>query len=155
MTKHHTLFLETFRAFHNRRELRYPRCPSCNTPLSYTQRLCPAHPEALPEWIVASGRATLHSLVEYCIGYTEAIPPPYYVAMVELEEGPRLVATVLPSDVGPPKVGWALCSEFDSDGRLVFRVPRIPFPNEDTARDSVVPPMSAGDGTSAVGRSEK
>lgn len=119
MPRRYSAFLEAFRSACEAKELRYPRCARCCEPLAYTQKLCPAHPEMEPEWVVASGRAILHSIVEYRLGYSDAVPAPYLVAQVELEEGPRLIATIRAQN-GPVTVGTAVAAQFEG-GRLVFK----------------------------------
>lgn len=124
MSRRHSSVLEAFQNFCSRRELRYGRCAACNKPLSYTQRLCPLHPENEVEWIEASGRAILHTYGEYYTIYNNNMPVPYLVVVVELEEGPRLVAT-LDTTAGPQmQIGVPLNAKFDVEGRLVFRAER-------------------------------
>lgn len=121
MSRRHSSFLEAFQSFCSRRELRYARCPVCHAPLPYAQRLCPQHPEDEVEWIEACGKAVLHTSVEYHIGYNKSKLTPYQVAVVELEEGPRLVATPASAADGQIPIGAPLSVGFDVEGRLVFR----------------------------------
>ena len=124
MSRRHSSFLEAFQHFCSSRELRYARCPVCHAPLPYAQRVCPQHPEDEVEWLEASGKAVLHTSVEYHIGYNKNKPAPYQLAVVELEEGPRLVATLEPAADGQIQIGAPLSAGFDAEGRLVFRAER-------------------------------
>jgi uncharacterized OB-fold protein len=101
-------------------KLMVARCGQCARVLSLAERLCSLHPRASLDWFEASGRATLHSRALYRIGYLPEIPPPYVVVMVELEEGPRLVATLSGEDRLEVETGTALVAMFEPSGRLVF-----------------------------------
>lgn len=116
----HSAFLETFRTYQKKRELRLARCGTCHEILAYSQRLCPKHPNSELEWVEASGRASLHAFTEYCIRYSPAHPAPYVVAMIELEEGPRLVSTVYLQGGEDVRTVSQLKADFDDEGRLVF-----------------------------------
>ena len=73
-----------------------PWCPRCEAPVLYPRDFCPrCHLADLP-WRDLSGRGSVYSFgVE-----SRAVPgcdlePPYVVALVDLEEGGRLVTNVL------------------------------------------------------------
>jgi len=78
-------------------------CPSCGHRQFYPRALCVAC-GATPEWSEASGRGTVYT---YTVIRQMLVPPfkndiPYVVAMVDLEEGVRLMGNVLscpPDDV--------------------------------------------------------
>jgi len=116
----HSSFLKTFQTFYEKRKLCLARCGECHEILPYSQRLCQRHPNSDLEWVEASGRARLHAFNEYCISYSPVHPVPYVVAMVELEEGPRLVSTVLQKSGNELRSGSELKAEFNDAGRLVF-----------------------------------
>lgn len=116
----HSAFLDTFLTYHEKRELRLARCGTCHEILPYSQRLCQAHPTSELEWVKASGRARLHAFTEYRISYAPAHPVPYVVAMVELEEGPRLVSTIVSESGHELQAGAELKADFDDDDRLIF-----------------------------------
>lgn len=117
-SRFHSSHERAFRDALAQRCLRYACCPACGRVLAYTQRLCPEHPRAELEWRTASGRATLHTFSVYRIGYADR-QPPYAVAIVQLQEGPRLSCT-LPADQ-ELRVGMPLRAEFDSAGSLMFK----------------------------------
>lgn len=58
---------------------------------------CPACLAEDPPWVPASGRGTLYSWVVYHTAYHPAFADrlPYNVALVELEEGPRLLTNIV------------------------------------------------------------
>lgn len=75
-------------------ELRLQRCVDCARPYFPPRPFCPACSSRNVEVFVASGRGRLHSYI-----ITElAAPgrtPPYAIAIVELDEGPRMMANIL------------------------------------------------------------
>jgi len=119
MSERDTEFHRRFEGFRARGELRYPSCPECGTILRYAQRLCPAHPLAEPQFLLASGRAKVHSAVDYHTSYTQDLPAPYRLGLIELEEGPRLLGILLSGDGAPIQVGGRVRVGFDEAGRLV------------------------------------
>ncbi|WP_101675273.1 Zn-ribbon domain-containing OB-fold protein [Alloalcanivorax mobilis] len=80
-----------------RQQLRLPYCRACAAAFFYPRALCPrCHGDDL-EWRNASGRGTVYS---YTVSRRPAGPAfqaitPYVVALVDLEEGPRLLTNVL------------------------------------------------------------
>jgi uncharacterized protein len=77
-------------------ELRIQRCRACREHYFYPRPFCPRCGSAEVEWVAASGRATLHS---YVINHRAAPgfegEPPYAIAVVALEEGPRLMSNIV------------------------------------------------------------
>lgn len=121
----HSDFSRRFLEYVQQRELRYARCDRCEGVLAYAERVCREHPRARLEWVRASGRATLHALATYRLAYSADQPTPYNVAVVELEEGPRLVSSVQAQDPGSLAVGMPLQAFFAGNGLLMFApVPR-------------------------------
>ena len=76
-------------------ELRIQRCMDCAKPYFYPRPVCPACSSVAVEWFTASGRATLYS---YVINHRPApgFEPdgPYAIAVVQLEEGPRMMTNL-------------------------------------------------------------
>ena len=71
-------------------ELRIQQCTSCTKYYFYPRPFCPNCGSAEVEWRVTSGRA---SLVSYVINH-RPVPPsdePLVIALVQLEEGPRMM----------------------------------------------------------------
>ncbi|HZR83493.1 MAG TPA: Zn-ribbon domain-containing OB-fold protein [Candidatus Binatia bacterium] len=76
-----------------RGELRFQRCDDCGTWRHPPRVLCPRCASERWQWARSSGRGTLFS---WTITHQPLVPGfgdrvPYAVAVVELEEGPRLV----------------------------------------------------------------
>lgn len=83
-------------------ELRLPRCSECARWYFPPSFLCPFCSSRNMKWSPASGRAKLYS---YVIAQRPLpqwrISQPMSVALVELEEGPRLVSTVIDCEQTP------------------------------------------------------
>jgi uncharacterized protein len=85
-----------------RHELRIQRCRSCGKAYFFPRPFCPHCSSKDVEWFTASGRARLHT---YVINHRP--PPgfkdvaPYVIAIVELEEGPRMMSNVVGVEPAP------------------------------------------------------
>lgn len=79
-----------------RGELLYQTC-ECGHKWMPARRLCPHCLEATWSWRAAKGGGTLLSWVIYHVAYHTAFKDrlPYNVSLVQLDEGPRLLAPVL------------------------------------------------------------
>jgi uncharacterized protein len=84
-------------------ELRIQRCDDCAHRYFPPRPFCPACGSRSVQVIKASGRATLYS---YVIHHRPraGFEPPYAIAVVELEEGPRMMTNI----VGCPQTPEAL-----------------------------------------------
>jgi len=76
-------------------KLLFQECPACGNRQFYPRSLCIACGET-PEWKEASGRGTVHTYTvirqNWAAPFKELMP--YVVAMVELEEGPRMMTNI-------------------------------------------------------------
>ncbi|OKO81093.1 Zn-ribbon domain-containing OB-fold protein [Bradyrhizobium sp. AS23.2] len=74
-------------------ELRLQRCGSCNHTYFPPRPFCPACQSEAIRVVPASGKAKLYS---YVISHRPApgFKPPYAIAVVELEEGPRMMTNI-------------------------------------------------------------
>jgi uncharacterized protein len=86
-------------------EVRIQRCSKCNL-LRH-----PPHPRCAKcgslewDWIIASDRGKVHSFVVYHYPILPDASYPYTVALIDLPEGVRIVAPLLPNDGAGVKVG--------------------------------------------------
>ncbi|GGS99447.1 Zn-ribbon domain-containing OB-fold protein [Nonomuraea spiralis] len=96
-------------------ELRIQRCRTCERHYFYPRPSCPRCGGDDVEWVRATGRATLYS---YVINHRPApgfeAEGPYAIAVVELEEGVRMMTNI----VGVPNTPEALL--LDMELRVVF-----------------------------------
>ncbi len=82
-----------------RGDVLYQECPRCGNRQWYPRALCTAC-GADPEWATASGRGTVHTftIVRQNLAEPWGGLLPYVVAMVELEEGPRMMTNITGCD---------------------------------------------------------
>jgi uncharacterized protein len=76
-------------------ELRIQRCVECGKPYFYPRPICPSCGSGNVEWFTASGDATLYSYVishRAAPGFEDEAP--YAIAVVQLAEGPRMMASI-------------------------------------------------------------
>lgn len=81
--------------------LRVQRCRACENAWLPPRDTCPSCLAADPAWTEASGHGTVVSWVVYHKAYHDAFRGrvPYNVAIVALEEGPRLITNIVaPND---------------------------------------------------------
>ena len=81
-------------------ELRLQRCRACEHAYFPPRPFCPECSSRDVAVFAASGRGTLYS---YVINHMKSpgFEPPYAIAVVELEEGPRLMANILDCEQTP------------------------------------------------------
>ena len=112
-----------------RHVLMLPQCTDCNQPFFYPRVLCPTCGSRNLTWLEASGSGTLYA---FCIHYHSDIPGlresvPFATALVDLDEGPLMMAFLLgvPADPDHVRVGTRLAVEFldldDGQTALGFR----------------------------------
>lgn len=86
------------------------RCNSCGRVHHYPRPFCPTCWSEDVEWHVASGRGTVYT---YSIVFRNDLAPfdewgPYVPAVVELDEGPRLMTNLVDCDHDKLSVGMAV-----------------------------------------------
>jgi uncharacterized OB-fold protein len=98
-----------------RHELYFQRCSDCATNVFPSRAVCPSCLSSATTWVRASGRGTVYSFtVTYqnqAPGFRESLP--YVLAVVQLDEGPRMMTNVVgcaPDDV---KIGMAVQVEYE------------------------------------------
>ena len=98
-----------------RHELRMPRCTTCDYVFFYPRSECPRCLSTNLEWVKVSGRARLHSftVVQQPANAAFRDDVPYVYAVVQLDEGPRLVSNIVQCDIDALKVDMPLEAVFD------------------------------------------
>ncbi len=97
------------------------RCRSCRRHVFYPRSLCPHCGGLDLEWVTASGKGTVYSFTVVHRAPAEfQAEAPYVVAMVELEEGVRMLTRLV--DVEPAAVRVAMAAEVTLRGE-----PRLPY----------------------------
>ena len=87
-----------------RHELWLPYCIQCQQLFFYPRPFCPRCFSWGIEWRQASGRGTLYT---YSIQYRAQAPgftPPYVTAIVQLDEGPRMLTNLVGIEPDPEKI---------------------------------------------------
>jgi hypothetical protein len=84
------------------------RCLACGERFFFPRAFCPACSGDRLEWIECSGRATLYSFTVVHRQAVPDVPPPYVLALVDLEEGPRMMTHVVDADPSALELGAAL-----------------------------------------------
>jgi uncharacterized protein len=93
------------------------RCADCRRAHFYPRPFCPFCWSERVEWEEAAGRATLYT---YSVVHVNDLPPfptkvPYVAAIVELEEGPRLMTNVVDCDFDDLEIGMHLDAVFEPE----------------------------------------
>ena len=86
------------------------RCSGCGRAFFYPRPFCPRCWSESTVWEEASGRGTLYT---WSTVYQNDLPPwgervPYVAAIVDLEEGPRMMSNVVDCDPDALRVGMPL-----------------------------------------------
>lgn len=88
-----------------RHELALPWCRPCGAFFFYPRAACPTCLSGDVEWRRVSGRGRLHTFTIVHRGPKDfALGAPYVLAMVELEEGPRLMTNLVGIEPDPAHV---------------------------------------------------
>ncbi len=86
-------------------KLMIQRCRSCKQHYFYPRPLCPHCLSREVEWVEATGRGKLHTyVINHRAPRQPPIPPPFILAIVELDEGPRMMTNVVGTDPDPAKL---------------------------------------------------
>lgn len=78
-----------------RRELMVQRCRSCGVHQLFARPFCLACDGADLQWARASGLGTIYSMTTVRRTASPDFPAPYVNALVELDEGPRLLTVIV------------------------------------------------------------
>lgn len=91
------------------------QCRACNHSHFYPRELCPhCHSNDL-HWVEASGTGTIYS---FTIARRPAGPAfkadvPYVIAVIDLDEGPRMMTNIVTDDVEGVRIGQSVRVTFD------------------------------------------
>lgn len=76
------------------RRLVLQRCNACGTFQHYPRPFCLTCQSDDTAWAPASGAGTVYSVATMRLPVVDDLPPPYQIALVDLDEGPRLLTTI-------------------------------------------------------------
>jgi uncharacterized OB-fold protein len=77
------------------RRLVVQRCRDCGRHQFYPRPFCLACGGTRLDWAPSKGLATVHALTTVRIAVIAELQPPYVVALVELDEGPRMTTNIV------------------------------------------------------------
>lgn len=99
-------------------QLLIQRCTACGRAIFYPRAVCPQCHAPDPAWIAASGGGTLHS---YSVLHRAGTPGweadvPYVVALIDLDEGVRVMGNVLDAVPSTVRIGMRVHVTFQDRG---------------------------------------
>lgn len=98
-----------------RRELRLPKCDACGALRVQFERWCPRCGSDRATWTRMSGRGTVWSHCTFHQRYFAEFEKdlPYGVALVQLEEGPKLITNIVGIERKDVRIGLPVVAHFD------------------------------------------
>ncbi|GIX29752.1 MAG: hypothetical protein KatS3mg124_0224 [Porticoccaceae bacterium] len=112
--------------------LRLQRCRRCGRLQGYPRTSCAGCWSDDLQWVDASGEGCVVSYTVVRLPLDPALPPPYVVALVRLEEGPILLGHVLDCPPEAVSVGMAVRAGFADRGAWKSLV--VFYPSQPIAR---------------------
>jgi uncharacterized OB-fold protein len=97
-------------------ELRLQYCRSCARYQFYPRIICSHCGAGEPEWRAASGAGHIASFSVVRRGISRAYPAPYVVALIDLDEGPRMMSSIVDASPESVTVGAAVDVKFENWG---------------------------------------
>jgi uncharacterized OB-fold protein len=96
-------------------KLTLQHCNACQKPRYPINHICPHCLSDKFEWKAVSGRGTVYSSIVFHQIYNQAFAGdvPYNVALIQLEEGPRMISNVVGIPPSEVKVGDKVQAVFD------------------------------------------
>jgi uncharacterized OB-fold protein len=100
------------------RRLVIRKCNSCGQLHFMPRHLCPTCWSDQLEWVDAAGGGSVHSFTIIRRASDPAFAPrvPYAVALIDLDEGPRMMANIIGSDALGVKIGDRVQVAFEDRG---------------------------------------
>jgi uncharacterized OB-fold protein len=104
------------------RRLAIQRCRACNEYVFPPRALCPTCHDAALEWVDATGTGSVYSytVARRPAGASFADKVPYVVAIVELDEGVRMLSNVVGVEVDAVRVGQRVQVTFEESGEVTL-----------------------------------
>lgn len=109
---------EVFAAGVSERRLRYQRCDDCGRAVFYPRVLCPFCGSLSLRWLDSGGRGSI-----YAQTWVATRDGGYSVALIDLDEGFRMMSSVLGAEPGLIRSGLRVVTDYD----VVDRAPRVVF----------------------------
>ncbi|MEM6774384.1 MAG: Zn-ribbon domain-containing OB-fold protein [Pseudomonadota bacterium] len=122
----------------NEGRLLLQKCSSCGAYQFYPRILCTHCGARDPQWVEASGAGRIASFTVVRRAVSKAYEAPYVVALVDLEEGPRLMTNIVDCAPEAVRIGARVGVRFDSWGDDVD-LPVFTLNTADTRSDDSEP----------------
>jgi uncharacterized OB-fold protein len=102
------------------KELRYQQCANCNKITFYPRRVCTGCTNSKLEWKVSKGVGSIYSFSIVRLSYHPFFKQqlPYVVALIDLDEGFRILSNVVGHDAELVKIGMSVSLEWESHEAL-------------------------------------
>lgn len=97
----------------NQHQLKFQRCSACGAVRYPVGPLCPKCRSFEFEWATSSGRGVVHSFTVVQHQTHPAFPVPYTVVLVQMDEGPRIIAQFRGPDGARPEIGMGVHIEWE------------------------------------------
>lgn len=100
------------------RRLLIRSCGACGTKHFMPRYLCPACWSDQLEWVPSAGKGSVHSfsIIRRAPVATFAQKVPYVVALIDLDEGPRMVTNIVGDDALSVRIGERVEVTFEERG---------------------------------------
>jgi uncharacterized OB-fold protein len=100
------------------RKLMVQRCGACRKYVFYPRALCPHCHSARLDWTEASGKGTIYSftIARRPAGAAFQNDVPYVIALIDLEEGVRMMSNIITDDVDSVRIGQRVRVVFEDVG---------------------------------------
>lgn len=103
------------------------QCSDCGTLRFFPRYLCTECGSDNTDWVEAAGRGIVHS---FTVVHRAAFPEfqertPYVVALIDLEEGPRMMTNIVGADALEVAIGDAVTVAFEDRGGDGAKVPQF------------------------------
>jgi uncharacterized OB-fold protein len=103
------------------KQLKFQKCSDCGYVRWPASIACPQCHSTNFEYVISKGIGKIYSFVVYKVAFHKAVKDslPYVVAIVELDEGPRMLSNIINCDPSnlrcniPVKVVWEEALEFN------------------------------------------
>ena len=98
-----------------RHELVLPRCNACSTSFFYPRERCPECLSADLTWYRAGGKGHIYSftIIEQPVDRTFLEEVPYIYAIIQLDDGPRMISNVVDCAIEDVRVDMPVTAVFD------------------------------------------
>jgi len=92
-----------------------PKCTRCQTVIFYPRAICPECMCEEMEWISLTGKGSIYSFTIVSRGPTADFEGkvPYSLALVELDEGPRMMTNIINIDPSKISIGMRVRCTFE------------------------------------------